>query len=129
MGAIRTLAPAIGYEVKRIGVWSIQALREAFSARVSANDAQAVTIDPSKVPPDLHGLVPHAQEFGVTDDTVRMLLVERLTEERRKDMLEAIRALECPLLNWLAGPDATAGSPSQEYLAYSCLLRILDDWS
>lgn len=84
-------------------------------------------LDPRKVPEGLAGLLPLAERWGIGDDGYRVAAVEAASDQ---DLLELIAALdtidERVLWQWLEGPEADSHSPTEEYLAITCLTMAID---
>lgn len=82
--------------------------------------------DPSKIPQPLHGLIPLAEQFGVSDDWERERSVERASEETRRALKAAVQAFDDDLDSWLAGPEASGPEISDEYVAFSAMRMAAD---
>jgi hypothetical protein len=83
-------------------------------------------LDASFVPQALRYLVPYAQIWGVADDTLREVVLQRASREARSHLKRLIVAADDLLDEWLAGPDADAAEPSQEYVAFSAMRMAAD---
>lgn len=86
----------------------------------------AIHLDKTKVPADLWPLLPYAEFWGVTDDWTREDLIQNAPAEVVTNLKAAIAAFDDSLDQWLAGPEATSGSPSREYLAFSAMRMAAD---
>ena len=76
--------------------------RETGSAGGGTASAAAVPrLDPARVPAELRGLVPLAQEWGIGDDVERGLRVERATSEERARVRAAVAPFQARITAWL----------------------------
>ena len=85
-----------------------------------------VTLDPSRIPLELHGLLPLAEKFGVSDDCLRERLVNDSSALEISELKAGICSHEDALDNWLAGPEAQGPSFSDEYIAFSAMRMAAD---
>jgi hypothetical protein len=83
-------------------------------------------LDSLKIPLVLHGIIPLAEEFGVSDDCTREALVMRASEEKRRALKAAVREFDDDLDLWLAGPEAAGPKFSREYIAFSAMRMAAD---
>jgi hypothetical protein len=72
-----------------------------------------------KVPEQLRPLIPLAERWGISDDMLRSDARCKALPEEIAYLKEAIRRFDNELDHWLAGPEASSATPSQEYLAFS----------
>lgn len=83
-------------------------------------------LDPSRVPTELHHLIPLAEKFGIADDGLREDFV---LSSSRQDLLvlkEAFRMNENAVDFWLAGTEAIGPDFSNDYVAFSALRMAAD---
>jgi hypothetical protein len=79
-----------------------------------------------RVPHELWPLLPYAEFWGVSDDSIRELLIQRAEPEVQANLKNVIAAFNDDLETWLAGKDADNPSPSPEYLAFSAMRMAAD---
>jgi len=84
------------------------------------------TLNPSRIPEELHGLITLAEKFGVSDDCTRERLVKNSSASEIRELKSAICANEDALDNWLAGPEAQGSVFSDEYIAFSAMRMATD---
>ena len=85
------------------------------------------SLDPSNVPRELHGLIPYAEKWGISDDTHREDLVTSATRETLIDLTARVTAAESELTSWLSGAEAQSKRLSREYIAFSAMRMLADD--
>jgi len=85
-----------------------------------------VHINSGRVPPTLHSLIPYAAIWGISDDLERENLVESAPRVAREDLIRLVDAFQDELDEWLAGPEADEGNPSDEYVAFSAMRMARD---
>lgn len=85
-----------------------------------------VTLDPSRIPKELHGLIPLAEKFGVSDDCLRESLVKNSSVPEINELKSGVCSNEDALDNWLAGLEAQGPSFSDEYIAFSAMRMAAD---
>jgi hypothetical protein len=78
------------------------------------------------VPQDLRLLIPYAEFWGIPDDGYRIELVLQAPPEIFREFREVVSKHEAILLKWLAGPEADADMPTDEYVAFSAMLLAYD---
>ncbi|HUE71933.1 MAG TPA: hypothetical protein VMP01_13690, partial [Pirellulaceae bacterium] len=88
---------------------------------LTAENRPTIQLDPSKVPPSLHELVPLAERFGISDDLIREDVLRRSTGAELEAMKQAVSSREEALDVWLAGLESNGPTFSDEYIAFSCL--------
>jgi hypothetical protein len=83
-------------------------------------------LDPRDVPASLQGLIPYAEIWGISDDTLR----SRIFDQSPANLIEQLRALlaffEAELEDWFTGPDADRADPSDAYVAFSAMRMGID---
>lgn len=84
------------------------------------------TLNPSRIPEELHGLLTLAEKFGVSDDRIRERLVKNSLASEIQELKSAICANDDALDNWLAGPEAYGSVFSDEYIAFSAMRMAAD---
>lgn len=85
-----------------------------------------ITLRRSRIPSDLHPLIPLAAKYGVADDLERESLVASSTDAELKELKAAVGAHEEALDRWLAGPEAKGPQYSDEYIAFSAMRMAAD---
>ncbi len=88
---------------------------------LTAESAPTIILDPSNVPPALRHLIPLAEHFGVSDDIIRRLVLDKTPADELAAMTEAVIAVRDELDLWLCGPESYGPDYSEEYIAFSCL--------
>ena len=85
-------------------------------------------IDRSRVPAQLHLLIPLLEEWAIADDMDRSLKVEDATTEDLQDLITHVdTADQDALYGWLSGPESRDANPSAEYIAFTCLTMAADE--
>jgi len=84
------------------------------------------TINSSRVPSELHKLIPFAEKFGIPDDLLREMLIKRSSLPELQELKSAIAANEEALDRWLAGDEAQGATFSDEYVAFSAMRMAAD---
>src|SRR5258708_36794351 len=74
-----------------------------------------------RIPQNLWRLIPYAELWGVTDDTLRGMLLRKATPQALRELKEVVSAADDALDEWLAGPEADAPAQSDEYIAFSAM--------
>ena len=86
-----------------------------------------MTLNPKNLPTALVSLVPMAEKWGVGDDFEREELLKNATKEELELLIHSIDEIsDEDLYGWLGGPEAKKQSPTQEYLAMTCLTMAID---
>jgi hypothetical protein len=85
-----------------------------------------ISLNPTRVPPELHDLIPLAERWGNPDDTVRDILIESASRDEQLELKARVRAANELLDNWLAGPEAFSDNPSFEYVVFSAMRMAAD---
>jgi hypothetical protein len=83
-------------------------------------------LNPAHVPASVRHLTPHAQIWGVADDTLRMTMIERAAPAALAELKQMIIDVDDMLDAWLAGPEADDPHPSDEYVAFSAMRMVTD---
>jgi hypothetical protein len=94
--------------------------------QLTAENRQRVKLDPANVPAGLRPLIPLAEQFGVGDDLIRCDIVAKTAIVEVEAMRQIVKKHEDALEEWLAGPEASGATFSDEYLAFSCLQMAAD---
>ncbi|MHC5538169.1 hypothetical protein ACYOEI_08065 [Singulisphaera rosea] len=94
---------------------------------LTAENRPTIVLDPAKVPPSLRHLIPPAERFGVSDDLIRLDIVEKTSAEDLDALKHAVSAHDDAFDEWLAGPEADSSPPPEEYLAFTCLRMVADE--
>ncbi len=89
-------------------------------------NAPAITLDRSKIPKPLWELIPLAETWGISDDLMRADFVAKAGREALATLTATITPFEDALDEWLAGPEAQSRTPSNEYIAFSCMRMASD---
>ncbi|WP_306391662.1 hypothetical protein [Telluria beijingensis] len=83
-------------------------------------------LDLSRIPPELHHLISLVEKYAVFDDWIREDLVRNLSPEEKRALQRAVNECDDAFDLWLAGPEASGPSYSQEYIAFSILRMVAD---
>lgn len=86
-------------------------------------------LDPQRVPPNLHDLIPLAEKWGIADDLVREACASNAEAGELDELVKRVKMREDELDEWLAGPEAEVKDPSSEYVAFSALAMLFCDLS
>lgn len=90
---------------------------------LTPDNRRIIKLDPSNVPPALHGLIPYAQKWGEGDDIIRDTMVYQADLQSLRDMIEVFEQYDYQVIShWLSGPESY--NPSEmtaEYLAFCAL--------
>ena len=89
-------------------------------------DAAVPKLDPTKVPSSLHSLIHYAELYGISDDSYRQQVLDRLTDVERDKFSVSVAIFDDALDAWLAGPDAMNPTPTHEYIAFSAMWMAAD---
>jgi hypothetical protein len=111
-------------EQRRFEVSTVGELRKSYYRQGEL--APQNHLDPNCVPESLRSLIPLAEEWGISDDILRVDAVRRATPESIALLKTAVSEHEDPLDEWLAGPAANDPHPSQEYLAFTQMRMAAD---
>jgi len=93
---------------------------------LTADNRPTITLNPARIPPEFHHLIPLAEQFGISDDLIREDVLRKTPKEEVEAMRRTIAAHHRALLDWLAGPESYSPKFSAEYIAFSCLLMAAD---
>ena len=85
-----------------------------------------IRLNSAKIPPTLRCLIPWAEKFGVSDDLLRENLLNDTPQEERLNLKTEVLELDDDLDLWLAGPEATGPTYSDEYIAFSAMRMVAD---
>lgn len=83
-------------------------------------------LDSSRIPEELHQLIPLAQKFGIADDLEREKLVAKSLPSELKQLKLEVAANDSALDLWLAGNEAQGPTFSDEYIAFSAMRMAAD---
>jgi hypothetical protein len=89
-----------------------------------ANQRAEFSLD--DVPQNLRLLVPYAHIWGLVDDSQRRAVLENTPELLRCNLKWVIDHFDEQLDEWLAGPKAANGNPSDAYIAFSAMRMAAD---
>lgn len=95
--------------------------------RLSHPDAAPPKLNRSNAPTELRILIPLAERYGVSDDGYRMDMLATLDQTEREQLIRAVQEWDDTLDAWLAGPEAAAVAPTNEYVAFSALRMAADE--
>jgi hypothetical protein len=76
----------------------------------------------SEVPEAAIAFIPLAERYGLGDDGYRDDLVHALDAPEVMELLAYLDAYPPAVDEWLCGPAANISPPSEEYVAFTCLL-------
>jgi hypothetical protein len=93
---------------------------------LTAENRPTIRLDPSNVPTELRHLIPLAEQFGISDDLIRLDVVAKSPLAEVEAMRRVVAAHDNEFDAWLAGPEANGPGYSKEYLAFSCLRMAAD---
>ena len=93
---------------------------------LTAENRPTIKLDPAKVPDTLRHLIPLAEQFGIGDDLIREDVVAKTPRSEIESMRQAVDARANEFDAWLAGPEASGPTFSDEYTAFSCLRMAAD---
>lgn len=85
-----------------------------------------IQLDPLKIPQQLRHLIPVAEKWGISDDMLRIDAVRKADAAELADLNRVIREHDDAIDEWLAGPESSSRSPSQEYLAFTHMRMAAD---
>jgi hypothetical protein len=91
-----------------------------------AENRPALVLNHERVPEELRHLIPFAEFWGVSDDTIREDLATKTPTSVKAELKSILREYDDVLDQWLAGPEADSSSPSPEYVAFSAMRMIAD---
>ena len=100
-------------------VASGKVLREKYG--LIAENRPEIHLDASRVPEQLRCWIPLAERWGIGDDLIREDCVAKATPEELQQLL-AWSPDDAALDAWLAGSESHSPRPSEEYLAFTCLV-------
>jgi len=98
---------------------SIRELREKYGLR--ASNRKDEPLSPSNVPANLRHLLPYAEVWGITDDTLRADFMKTAPLEAVDDLRRIVEQNADLLDEWLSGGEAKGPSFSREYSAFSAM--------
>jgi len=82
---------------------------------LTAENRPEIHIDPKSVPESLRDLIPVAEKWGIGDDIIRCDVVDRATEEERREFQDAVRGRMDEVTAWLG------------YFDFSCEEKVMSD--
>ena len=85
-----------------------------------------MSLDPINVPIELRGLIPLAEEFGISDDTCRFKKIEETPPHKVMELKHAVEEKDDELDDWLAGEESKGPEFSNEYIAFSAMRMAVD---
>jgi hypothetical protein len=81
-----------------------------------------IMLNPIKVPPEIVPVLPFAEQWGVSDDYEREAAIENATTEELNKLAHCLDQVDDGVLtSWLTGPESREQTPTDEYLAVTCL--------
>jgi hypothetical protein len=86
--------PRVG-EVAPAGV-----LKEKY--KLTAENRPIIRLDPNRVPTELRDLIPLAEKWGISDDIIRSDVLEKASDDERRDLVEALKPRYSQINDWLA---------------------------
>jgi hypothetical protein len=93
---------------------------------LTAESRPKIVLNPEHVPVAFRHLIHLAEEFGVSCDLTRALVLEKTPPEMLEALRESVLPLDEAFDEWLAGPEAEGPDFSPEYVAFT-FLRIAAD--
>jgi hypothetical protein len=94
---------------------------------LDAEHRPAIRLNARNVPTALRHLIPLAEQFGVADDLIRLDVVRKAPAADVERLRTMVRESEGALMEWLGGPAADGPTYSDEYIAFSTMLRAADE--
>ena len=91
-----------------------------------AENRPTIRLDPQKVPPPLHDLIPLAETWGIGDDIIRFDFGQKATEAAKREMLEGLDGRIEEIQEWLQSQPPGA-ELSEEAAAFMYLLSAWDE--
>lgn len=86
-----------------------------------------IDLNPDAVPSAVRSLLPLARRWGISDDGYRYSAVAQADVDTLAALVAAVDAVsDDALYGWLAGPEASSGQPSEEYVAVTTLTMAAD---
>ncbi|MEQ1493791.1 MAG: hypothetical protein ABL932_24940 [Terricaulis sp.] len=98
-------------------------LVEGWDAAIPENNPPFLVSD---IPPELHGLIPYAQVFGISDDGYRWDLLKRTPRTLALHVRSAVLAHDDTLSPWLIGLEAN-GAYTAASDAFTALLIAAEE--
>jgi hypothetical protein len=98
---------------------SVRELRDRYG--LAANSQKGESLSPSNVPANLRHLLPYAEVWGITDDTLRADFMKTAPVEAVAHLRRIVEQYDELLDAWLSGSEATGPSFSREYTAFSAM--------
>ncbi len=92
---------------------------------LTAENRPTIRIEPSKVPENLHDLIPMAERWGVGDDIIRDDLEEKASKEQKQDFREKMTGRTDDVTAWL--DSFSDGIMSDEAGHFMYMLSALDE--
>ena len=93
---------------------------------LTAENRPIIKLDVAKVPVALRHLIPLAEQFGIGDDLIRSDVVIKTPLAVIEMMRQAVEACDDEFDEWLARPEASGPTFSDEYHAFTCLRMAAD---
>lgn len=87
--------------------------------------SELANFDVEDVPVNLRFLAPYARFWGLSDDTMRLRLVDQAPSPFLSELKQIVKEFDDLLDVWLAGPEAMT-KPSSAYVAYSAMRMCSD---
>jgi hypothetical protein len=115
--SVRQSAPLIGGSVSTAGPARDTSSREY---------AEAMPLDPEKLPPVAVPLITMAERWGIGDDCDRDDAVYAASADELEALARCLDGIDASFGAWLAGSEAESARPSAEYLAMTCLTMASD---
>jgi len=105
-------------------LWSRQGLRKALG---TIRPRPIDRINNSDVPSDLRLLVPVAEWWGIDGDEEMLYgFVDRAPIDAVTNLCIIVDTYDRTISEWLAGPEAESGRPTQAYLTFTALVMASD---
>lgn len=83
-------------------------------------------LDPANIPKALWPWISYAELWGIDDDYMREQLVDSAPQIAKDDLVDAVQRINDSLNAWLAGEEANADPPSDEYCAFTTMRMAAD---
>lgn len=93
---------------------------------LNAANRPVIHLDSARVPEKYRRWIPLAERWGIGDDIIRDDCLDHASPEELRDILAYGEVVDDVLTDWLAGPEAESPDPTEEYVAFTCLMMAWD---
>ena len=106
---------------KDAGAIRLTTIGELKRAGFTAENRPTIVLDPARVPMPLRALISLAEQYGISDDTIRADVFRKAGVAKIKQLKATLYKYDDAMDDWLAGPEALSDSPTEEYVAFSAM--------